>query len=168
MSTIHLLQILETGSKIWALGSELFSITAILWALSALSSLIERVYRAGQGVGRFYYGWVHPLIEQIDWVMVGQIVWRGIIAVAVGAFVTERFIAASVHKANDFLAAAWVKLWVKPEIVVPVVAPEPAIHPIYAMQFELSELTCKQLRQIVKAPAKARKAELVAMALATV
>jgi hypothetical protein len=137
-------------------------IHAILWSLNFIADAVKHTYKAGQSAGRFYHGYLRPLFAMIDWASVRHIVWHGLVAVAVGAYVTERFIAATVHETNDTLAAFWVKLWVKPEPVAPVV---PSIHPLLALAEELDGRTCKELREITGYRRKVRKVELVNRAL---
>jgi hypothetical protein len=166
MTTLHLIHALEsliaTGVRLYALGSELISVAAILWCLNFIANAVERTYRAGQAIGHFYYSRLRPLFASIDWALVRHVVWHGLIAVAVGAYVTERFIAASVHKTNDLLAALWVKLWVKPEEKTTAL---PIVHPMLALASDLETCTCKQLRDITGCRRKVRKAELVNLAL---
>jgi hypothetical protein len=50
--------------------------------------------------------------SQIDWAEVGQIVWHGLIAFAVGVYLAGEFTGRWVHRANDRLARLWVRLWV--------------------------------------------------------
>jgi hypothetical protein len=47
------------GTKVYAIGSEIFSITAILWVLNFLANSIQKVYNAGFVVGKFYRTYLH-------------------------------------------------------------------------------------------------------------
>ncbi len=66
MSILHMapaLEALETisiwGSKITLIGSEVFTISAILWTLNFLATLTEKVYNAGVVIGTFYRQHLH-------------------------------------------------------------------------------------------------------------
>jgi hypothetical protein len=166
MTTLHMIHAIESlmtaAARLYAVGSEIFSAAAILWCLNFIANAVERTYRAGQAVGRFYYQHLRPLFASIDWVLVRHVVWHGLIAVAVGVYTTERFIATSVHRVNDLLAALWVKLWVKTEEKATAL---PVVHPLTALAVDLEACTCKQLREITGCRRKIRKAELINLAL---
>ena len=57
------IEVLETitiwGTRFYALGSEIFTITAILWCLNFLANLIQTVYQAGYTFGKFYRRYLH-------------------------------------------------------------------------------------------------------------
>ena len=73
MNTIlHFAPILETIesiilwiTKIWTLGSELFTISAILWTLNATANLIRNTYQAGFAFGKFYRNHLHSIVIAI-------------------------------------------------------------------------------------------------------
>ncbi len=63
MPTLQLLSsaehIAEVAAKVYAVGGEIVSITAILWALNFVASLTEKTYRCGKAVGTFYFDHLH-------------------------------------------------------------------------------------------------------------
>ena len=118
--------------------------------------------------------------SQIDWAEVGQIVWHGLIALAVAVYVAGEFAGGFVHRCNDQLAQLWVRLWVR-EPAAPAVAVErsaitaaplaqpaaaPAVHPLQAVATELEVLTTRQLQALTGSRRKASKRQLIAVALA--
>jgi hypothetical protein len=56
------------------------------------------------------------IAAQIDWVEVGRIVLHGLVAAAVLAYLAGHALGTAVHRANDWLSARWVALWVRPEL----------------------------------------------------
>ena len=61
------IEVLETitiwGTRLYALGSEIFTITAILWCLNFMANLIQTVYQAGYAFGKFYRRYVHTHLK---------------------------------------------------------------------------------------------------------
>ena len=47
------------GTKVYAIGSEIFTISALLWCLNFLANSIEKTYNAGLIVGKFYRTYLH-------------------------------------------------------------------------------------------------------------
>ena len=49
MATLHALHVLEnlisTATKLYAIGGEIFTATAILWLLNLLANLVRKVYQ---------------------------------------------------------------------------------------------------------------------------
>jgi hypothetical protein len=50
------------AAKAYAVGSEIFTVTAILWCLNFLASAIEKVYAAGYHFGKFYRAYLHQWV----------------------------------------------------------------------------------------------------------
>jgi hypothetical protein len=116
--------------------------------------------------------------RQIDWAEVGQIVWHGLIALAVAIYVAGEFTGRALHRCNDQLARLWVQLWVR-EAAAPAVAPvittaaplaqpaaAPAVHPLLIVSGELEQLTASQLRALLGTRKRCSRAQLINMALA--
>jgi hypothetical protein len=47
------------GTRLYALGSEIFTVTAILWCLNFLANLTQKVYEFGYAFGKFYRSYLH-------------------------------------------------------------------------------------------------------------
>jgi hypothetical protein len=64
------LEVIETaltwGAKIYALGSEIFTISAILWCINFLANAIQKVYAAGYHFGRFYRAYLHQHLVKLS------------------------------------------------------------------------------------------------------
>lgn len=63
----HLHVITNMATKAYALGGELFSITAILWCLNMLATMIKNVYEAGYAAGTFYRQYLH---QHMKWLAI--------------------------------------------------------------------------------------------------
>jgi len=60
MQALHFLELFTTyAARLYVLGGELLSITAILFCLNSLATLIKLTYQAGKAIGRFYFRWLH-------------------------------------------------------------------------------------------------------------
>ena len=138
MTTIHLLHALEgllaAGMRLYALGSELLSVGALLWILATLATLIERTWKAGYALGDVYFRHLKPALASIDWALVASIVGRGLIALAVGTYTLGRMLGLGVHTLSAALGAAHVRLLglqaAAPALVAPLLpaeAPTPAL-----------------------------------------
>lgn len=107
--------------------------------------------------------WLHG---QIDWAEVGQIVWHGLIALAVATYVAGEFTGRALHRANDVLARWWAARLVPPP-VEPAARPcQPALHPLAVVGADLALLSNTQLRRITGTRNRLTKAQLVALAVA--
>ena len=71
------------GTRLYALGSEIFTVTAILWCLNFMANLIQTVYQAGYTFGKFYRRYLHNnlksfVIGVIAFViLLGQLTFEG-------------------------------------------------------------------------------------------
>jgi len=69
MNIAPALEVIETatvwGAKIYAVASEVFTISALLWTLNFLAASIEKVYSAGYHFGRFYRGFLHQYVVKL-------------------------------------------------------------------------------------------------------
>jgi hypothetical protein len=57
---------LTWGAKAYALGSEIFTISAILWCINFLANAIQKVYAAGYHFGRFYRAYLHQHLVKLS------------------------------------------------------------------------------------------------------
>jgi hypothetical protein len=113
--------------------------------------------------------WLHG---QIDWAEVRQLVWHGLIALAVATYVAGEFTGRALHRANDVLARWWATRLVPPPLKLaarprqPALLPAPpALHPLAVVGADLALLSNAQLRRITGARARLAKAQLVALAV---
>ena len=65
--TLHIIggqlaRLSTVGAEVMTFGSEIFTVSAILWTFNFLANSIERVYRAGYHFGSFYRRHLHHLI----------------------------------------------------------------------------------------------------------
>ena len=51
------------GTRLYALGSEIFTVTAILWCLNFLANLTQKVYEFGYAFGKFYRSYLHSHLK---------------------------------------------------------------------------------------------------------
>jgi len=83
----HIDSIITAALRIYAMGGEIFSITALLVALNIIATMIQRTYQAGYAVGTFYWRYLHKplrwlLIHLVALViMLSQLAWEGAIYV---------------------------------------------------------------------------------------
>lgn len=83
------------------------------------------------------------VLTQIDWAEVGQIVWHGLISLLVCTYLAGEFTGRGVHRTNDELARAWVRLWV-PATAPTATAPRPAQRIIKAAPAPVALLVMAQ------------------------
>lgn len=55
--------IINYGTKIYAIGSEIFTVSALLWCLNFLANAIQKTYNAGLIVGTFYRQYLHSHLK---------------------------------------------------------------------------------------------------------
>ena len=114
MTTFHILSQLDSfitaALRIYALGSELFSITAILLCINFLSNCIKNTYEAGYVFGKFYRNHLH---RPLKWLVVHlitliilltQLAWEG----AVVIYNNREEIRAAIHKAVTTFETAFI------------------------------------------------------------
>jgi len=111
MNTLHALHIAQnliTGAaKLYAIGGEIFTATAILWALNLFASLIRKVYQSGRAVGYIFYRYIRPTLARIDWRQVAITIGNGLIAVAVGTYLAGKYTGHTIYSLSDWLAQHW-------------------------------------------------------------
>ena len=63
---VHLapaIEVLESvtlwGTRVYALGSEIFTVTAMLWCLNFMANLTQKIYEFGYATGNFYRRYLH-------------------------------------------------------------------------------------------------------------
>jgi hypothetical protein len=189
LASLHALQGLEalalTAARIWAAAGELLTAGAILWALDALARSIRLTYSMGRTMGRLLWPALHGLargglwfFRTVDWPTVAAVVVDCLKALAVLCWLVavegrRLLITASASMGRRYSAA----LASAPSLVVadplpmvvtasPVVVVAPSLHPLAVVAASLEALTCRELQALTGTRRKARKAELVALALA--
>ena len=91
MTTFHILSHLDSfitaAVRLYAIGGELFSITAILFCVNFMANMIRHTYNAGYQVGKFYRNHLH---RPLKWVVVHlialiilltQLAWEGAVVI---------------------------------------------------------------------------------------
>ena len=71
------------GARVYALGSEIFTITAILWCLNFLGNAIQKTFQFGHAFGKFYRRWMHSHLKSFVIriialvILLGQLTFEG-------------------------------------------------------------------------------------------
>ena len=105
MTTFHILSHLDSfitaAVRLYAIGGELFSITAILFCVNFMANMIRHTYNAGYQVGKFYRRHLH---RPLKWIIIHaialiilltQLAWEG----AVVIYNNREEIRAAIYKA---------------------------------------------------------------------
>jgi hypothetical protein len=132
MATLHALHLLEnlisTATKIYAIGGEIITATAILWVLNLLANLIKRVYQAGHAVGYVYYRFLKPVLAMINWREVGVTVGHGLLATVMLTYQAGLLTGRAMYTVSGWLANHWpTKPNTEPETIAQVVLATDAI-----------------------------------------
>ncbi len=53
------------GARAYAVASEVFTISAMLWCLNFMANMVEKTYVAGTKVGEFYFTYLHEGLMEI-------------------------------------------------------------------------------------------------------
>jgi hypothetical protein len=126
MATLHALHLLEnlisTATKIYAIGGEIFTATAILWALNLLASVVKKIYQAGHAVGYIYYRFIKPVLAMINWQEVGVTVGHGLLATVMLTYQAGLLTGRTMYTVSGWLANNWpTRPTAKPETIAQVV-----------------------------------------------
>lgn len=105
MTTFHILSHLDSfitaAVRLYAIGGELFSITAILFCVNFMANMIRHTYNAGYQVGKFYRRHLH---RPLKWIIIHaialiilltQLAWEGAIVI----YMNREEIRAAIYKA---------------------------------------------------------------------
>jgi hypothetical protein len=193
LASLHALQGLEAlalaAARIWAAAGELLTAGAILWALDSLARSIRLAYSMGRTTGRLLWPALHGLaaggrwfFRTVEWPTVAAVVIDCLKALAVLCWLVAvegrrllitasaalgRRYSAALASAPSLVVADPLPVVASPvAIASPVVVVAPSPHPLAVVAASLEALTCKELRALTGTRRKARKAELVALALA--
>lgn len=55
--------VVNYGSKVYLIASEIFTVSALLWVLNFLADSIQKTYNAGLIVGKFYRTYLHSHVR---------------------------------------------------------------------------------------------------------
>lgn len=192
IASLHALQGLEalalTVARLWAVAGELLTAGAILWALDALARSIRLAYSMGRTTGRLLWPVLHALAASgrwfaanIDWPTVAAVVIDCLKALAVLCWLVTVEGRSLLFSASAALGRRYAAALASAPSASPVVAPSlpvvvasapsapfapPIAHPLALVAASLEALTCQELRALTGSRRKARKAELIALALA--
>ena len=184
MTTLHLLHQLEallaTGSKLWALGSELFTATALLWAINFAANAIRTTYRAGALAGRICWPAIHWLARVgrlIDWREVAATVSACLVVLVAAAITAGQLALPTLCRVSEAMGGAYSRFlglqapaqaMAATAAVTTTTAAPAAIQAPAAPATELQGLRVKELRQLARAAGhkalarSGRKADLLA------
>ena len=71
------------SARVYAIGSEIFTITAILWCLNFMGNMIQRTFQFGYAFGKFYRRYLHSHLKSTAirvialLILLGQLTFEG-------------------------------------------------------------------------------------------
>ena len=71
------------GTRVYAIGSEIFTITAILWCLNFMGNMIQKTFEFGHAFSKFYRRYVHSHLKSTAirvialLILLGQLTFEG-------------------------------------------------------------------------------------------
>ena len=71
------------GARVYAIGSEIFTVMAILWCLNFLGTMIQTTFGFGYAFGKFYRRYVHSHLKSFVVrvialaIVLGEYTWTG-------------------------------------------------------------------------------------------
>jgi len=71
------------SARVYAIGSEIFTVTAILWCLNFLGTMIQTTFGFGYAFGKFYRKHMHSLLKSLTVriialvILLGQLTFEG-------------------------------------------------------------------------------------------
>ena len=81
------IEVLETvtiwGTRVYAIGSEIFTVTAILWCLNFLGNMTQKTFQFGYAFGKFYRRYLHSHLKSTAirvialLILLGQLTFEG-------------------------------------------------------------------------------------------
>ena len=72
------------GARVYAIGSEIFTVTAILWCLNFLGNMIQKTFQFGYVFGKFYRRYMHSHLKSLTIrvialvILLGQLTFEGV------------------------------------------------------------------------------------------
>lgn len=67
------------GTKVYAIGSEIFTVSAMLWVLNFLSNSIQKTYNAGLIVGKFYRRYLHSHVKSATLAIIAGVIFLSVL-----------------------------------------------------------------------------------------
>ena len=111
MATLHALHVLEnlisTATKLYAIGGEIFTATAILWLLNLLANLVRKVYQAGHALGYIFFRYIKPTLAMIDWREVAVTVGHGLLATVLLTYQAGLLTGRTIYSVSNWLGQHW-------------------------------------------------------------
>ena len=111
MATLHALHLLEhlisTAAKLYAIGGEIITATAILWALNTLANLVRKVYQAGHALGYIFFRYIKPTLAMIDWREVTITVGQGLLATVLLTYQAGLLTGRTIYSVSNWLGQHW-------------------------------------------------------------
>ena len=71
------------GAKVYTLGSEIFTVSAILWCLNFMGNMTQKTFEFGYAFGKFYRRYIHSHLKSTAirvialLILLGQLTFEG-------------------------------------------------------------------------------------------
>jgi hypothetical protein len=71
------------GARVYAIGSEIFTVSAILWCLNFMANMTKNVFEFGYAFGKFYRRYLHTHLKSLIIriialaIVLGEYTWTG-------------------------------------------------------------------------------------------
>jgi len=71
------------GARVYAIGSEIFTVSAILWCLNFMANMTKNVFEFGYAFGKFYRRYLHTHLKSFVIrvialaIVLGEYTWTG-------------------------------------------------------------------------------------------
>ena len=71
------------GARVYAIGSEIFTVSAILWCLNFMANMTKNVFEFGYAFGKFYRRYLHSHLKSFVIrvialaIVLGEYTWTG-------------------------------------------------------------------------------------------
>ena len=72
------------GARVYAIGSEIFTVSAILWCLNFMANMTKNVFEFGYAFGKFYRRYLHTHLKSLTIrvialvILLGQLTFEGV------------------------------------------------------------------------------------------
>tara|TARA_B100002019_G_scaffold134156_1_gene115436 strand:- start:32 stop:403 length:372 start_codon:yes stop_codon:yes gene_type:complete len=72
------------GARVYAIGSEIFTVSAILWCLNFMANMTKNVFEFGYAFGKFYRRYLHAHLKSLIIriialaILLGQLTFEGV------------------------------------------------------------------------------------------
>tara|TARA_R100000030_G_scaffold52322_1_gene39386 strand:+ start:204 stop:575 length:372 start_codon:yes stop_codon:yes gene_type:complete len=65
------------SARVYAIGSEIFTVTAILWCLNFMANLTQNVFELGYAFGKFYRRYLHTHLKSLTIRIIALVILLG-------------------------------------------------------------------------------------------